>query len=205
VVLASGGLDSSVCLALARRGGCPVLALGFDYGQRNRIELNRLVAIADRLECEVLIVPIAMHLWFQGELVGHGTPQLSETTTNYVPARNLIFLAVAASVAEARGAGLIYLGATAADRHHPDCTLAFFGAFRATLTTGLDQPPEFRTPLVGLSKAQVVRSAVEMRVPLELTWSCHLPGPEPCGGCAPCRLRRETFADLGLSDPGVAL
>lgn len=204
VVLASGGVDSSVCLALAARRGRPVLALGFDYGQRNRIELDRLVAIAGRLACEVMIVPVAMDRWLRGGLVGQGPVHADATVTNYVPARNLLFLAVAASVAEARGADRIYLGATAADAHHPDCRPAFLDGFRATLAAGLERPPQLRTPLIGLSKAQVIRSAITLAVPLELTWSCHLPGPEPCGGCAPCRLRRDTFADLGLSDPGGA-
>jgi len=202
LVLASGGLDSSVCLALARRNGTEVLALGFDYDQRNRIELERLQAIAARLGCKTLIVPLAMGLWLDSGLVGRGRVEASETITNYVPARNLIFLAIAASIAEARGATLIYLGATAADGHHPDCTPAFLDRVRTTLAAGLDKPPELRTPLIGLSKSQVVRTAIELRVPLELTWSCHLAGPLPCGGCAPCRLRAQTFADLGLDDPG---
>jgi len=189
---------------MARRGAGEVLALGFDYGQRNRIELNRLDSIASRLGCDVLIVPIDMRLWFHGGLVGEGQPEPSETVSNYVPARNLVFLAVAASVAEARGARLIYLGATAADSHHPDCTPAFFVTVGAALAAGLTRPPDLRTPLIGLSKAQVVQAALELKVPLELTWSCHLPGPRPCGGCAPCRLRRDTFADLGLLDPGDA-
>jgi 7-cyano-7-deazaguanine synthase len=209
VVLASGGLDSAVCLALAKRGGGGVLALGVDYGQRNHIELERLAAIAGRLGCETLIVPIDMGIWIQGGqgggLVGRGAVGASETTTNYVPARNLVFLSVAASVAEARGANRIYLGATAADSHHPDCTPAFFDTLRATLIAGLDRPPGLRTPLIGLSKTQVVQAAIELGVPLELTWSCHLAGPKPCGGCAPCRLRAETFAKLGLDDPGIGL
>ena len=204
-MLASGGLDSSVCLALARRNGGEVLAVGVDYGQRNRIELERLSAVADRLACEVLIIPVNMRLWAQGGLMGQGQPEASESVLNYVPARNLIFVALAASVAEARGARLLYLGATASDSHHPDCTPAFFVTVRASLATGLARPPELRTPLIGLSKAQVVQAAIELEVPLELTWSCHLPGPEPCGGCAPCRLRRDTFADLRLQDPGGTL
>lgn len=203
VVLASGGLDSAVCLALARRNGAEVLALGLDYGQRNSIELERLVAIAEGLDCETLVVPIDMRLWIEGGLVGQGTVEASETTTNYVPARNLVFLAVAASVAEACGATRIYLGATAADGHHPDCRPAFFDSLRATLAAGLDRPPEVRTPLIGLSKTQVVQAAVRFGVPLELTWSCHLAGPAPCGGCAPCRLRAEAFDALRLDDPGI--
>lgn len=203
MVLASGGIDSSLCLALARRGGDPVLALGLDYGQRNRIELERLDQIAEVLGCEALVIPLDMRQWIPAAgLMGAGDAEPSETVTNYVPARNLVFLAVGASVAEARGAGRLYLGATAADWHHPDCTPAFLGAFRAALAAGLAAPPVLRTPLVGMSKAQVVLAAREMGVPLHLTWSCHLPGPKPCQGCAPCRVRAQTFADLDLPDPG---
>lgn len=204
VVLASGGIDSSVCLALAKRSRGPVLALGIDYGQRNRIELERLDQVAAVLACDVLVVSLDMSRWFQGMLLGRGVPETNEHGTNYVPARNLVFLAIGASVAETRGAGRLYLGATAADWHHPDCTERFFGSFRAALSVGLDRPPVLRTPLVGFSKAQVVRAALELGVPLNLTWSCHLPGPVPCGGCAPCRVRQETFAGLGLPDPGGA-
>ncbi len=202
VVLASGGIDSSVCLALARRSPGPVLALGLDYGQRNRIELARLDSVATALGCEMLVVSLDMRRWIQGGLLGCGVPEASEHDTNYVSARNLVFLAIGASVAESRGADRLYLGATAADGHHPDCTERFFGPFRAALATGLDRPPLLRTPLVGFGKAQVVRIAIALGVPLDLTWSCHLSGPVPCGGCAPCRVRRDTFADLGLRDPG---
>ena len=203
VVLASGGIDSSLCLALARRGGGPVLALGLDYGQRNRIELERLEQIAKALGCEALVIPLDMRRWVPPTgLMGEGVPEPSETVTNYVPARNLVFLAIGASVAEARGADRLYLGATAADGHHPDCTPPFLDAFRAGLAAGLAAPPALRTPLIGMSKAEVVLAARALGVPLHLTWSCHLAGPEPCRGCAPCRVRAETFADLGVEDPG---
>ena len=201
VVLASGGIDSAVCLALARRGGGEVLALGIDYGQRNRIELEHLPALAAALGCASLVVTVDMRPWMSVGLVGSQRPP-ADGDTNYVPARNLVFLAIAASVAEARGAARIYLGATAADRHHPDCTEAFFAPFRAALCHGLDRPPALRTPLAGFGKADVLRLAIALDVPLALTWSCHLEGPAPCGGCAPCRLRRQTFTDLALADPG---
>jgi 7-cyano-7-deazaguanine synthase len=202
-VLASGGIDSSVCLALARRSGTPVLALGIDYGQRNAIELERLAEIASVLRCEVIVVRLDMRAWVVGGLVGSGIPAAADGSTNYVPARNLMFLAVGASVAEARGARRLYLGASAADLHHPDCTPSFLDAFRTALATGLHAPPVLRTPLIGLTKAEIVLAARTLGVPLHLTWSCHLPGPTPCGGCAPCRVRRETFADLGRPDPAL--
>ncbi|MGH9641935.1 MAG: 7-cyano-7-deazaguanine synthase [Terriglobales bacterium] len=201
VVIASGGLDSSLCLALAHRSGGPVLALGFDYGQRNRIELERLEQIASRLACELLVVPLEMRRWVQGGLVGDTTND--GPSRNYVPARNLIFLAVAASVAEARGAERLYLGAGAADVHHPDCQPNFLEAFRAALSEGLHRPPVLRTPLSGLNKGQIILAAMNLGVPIELTWSCHHEGPRPCGDCAPCRLRRDTFSDLCLADPAL--
>jgi 7-cyano-7-deazaguanine synthase len=202
VVLASGGIDSSLCLAVARTSGGPVLALGFDYGQRNAIELERLKCIAPRLGCELLVVPLEMRRWAPPGLVGvAGTA--SASGTNYVPARNLVFLSIGASVAESRGAARLYLGATAADLHHPDCRPAFLRAFQESIGTGLHQPPALRTPLTGLNKSQIVLGALKYRVPLELTWSCHLAGPVPCSDCAACRLRRETFSDLGIADPAL--
>jgi 7-cyano-7-deazaguanine synthase len=204
VVLASGGLDSAVCLALARRDGGSVLALGIDYGQRNRIELDRLARIASHLDMETMIVSLDMRAWSPPglvDVVAREVPGLAGT--NYVPGRNLAFLGIAASVAEARGADRIYLGATAADLHHPDCTPAFLHAFREALATGMNAPPALRTPLVALNKSEIVLVALEMRVPIELTWSCHGPGPVPCGDCSPCRLRRDTFADLQLDDPAL--
>jgi 7-cyano-7-deazaguanine synthase len=185
-----------------RRSDANVLALGVDYGQRNRIELDRLDQISARMEIEALRVSIDMGKWLRGGLIGQEDPG-DLAASNYVPGRNVIFLSVAASVAEARGAGRIYVGATASDHHHPDCRPAFFAAYQEALRQGQDAAPEVRAPLVGLSKAQVVRAALSLGVPLELTWSCHLPGPEPCMGCGPCRLRRETFAEIGMDDPGA--
>jgi 7-cyano-7-deazaguanine synthase len=204
VVLASGGIDSALCLALALRSGGPVVALGVDYGQRNRIELERLSRITATMGCEVLVVSIDMRGWLQHGLLGRGAVIADETATNYVPARNLIFLALGASVAEARGARRLYLGATAADWHHPDCTPAFAARFADALAAGMDAPPALRTPLIGFSKAQVVAAAMHLGVPLHLTWSCHLAGPAPCHGCAPCRLRAQTFADRGVADPALS-
>jgi 7-cyano-7-deazaguanine synthase len=174
-------------------GGAIVLASG-------GIELDRLRRIAAHLAVELLLVSIDMGGWLNGGLIGGGAIEPGAATTNYVPARNIILLSIAASVAEARGADRIYLGATASDHHHPDCRPAFMAAFGTALSLGQDAPPEVRTPLIGLSKAQIVQAAIAMNVPLEFTWSCHLAGPNPCMGCAPCQLRRQTFADLGLRD-----
>ncbi len=204
LVLASGGIDSSLCLALARREPGPVLALGLDYGQRNRIELQRLHQVAMALDCQAMVVTLDMSLWIpHGGLIGTNALRPDEGGSNYVPARNLVFLAIAASIAEARRIDRIYLGAGAADLQHPDCRPEFLNRFREMLQAGLHRPPTLRTPLLGLTKAQIVQAAIELRVPLHLTWSCHQPGPTPCGECAPCRLRRDTFSDLGLTDPGA--
>jgi 7-cyano-7-deazaguanine synthase len=185
-------------MALAERSGGPVLALGLDYGQRNRIELDRLAVIADRMSIELLLVTIDMRGWLAGGLIGRDTAGPDSNATNYVPARNIVMLALAASVAEARAADRIYLGATAADHRHPDCQPGFLSAFGTALALGQDQAPALRTPLIGLSKLQVYRAAINLGVPLELTWSCHMAGPSPCGVCTPCAIRRETLADLGM-------
>src|SRR5207302_6320290 len=113
----------------------------------------------------------------------------------YVPARNLIFLSVAMGVAEARDADAVYLGVNALDYSgYPDCRPEFVEAFRGTAALALKRgiegrPVDIRTPLIELSKADIVRLGLEVGAPLELTWSCYFGGPDPCGACDACRLR----------------
>jgi len=125
----------------------------------------------------------------------------------YVPARNLIFLSVAMGVAEARDADAVYLGVNALDYSgYPDCRPEFIESFRGTAALALKRgvegrPVDIRTPLIHLSKADIVRLGVEVGAPLELTWSCYLGGDRPCGECDACRLRAKGFAEAGLVDP----
>jgi 7-cyano-7-deazaguanine synthase len=234
VVILSGGLDSTVCLAVAARDG-PVLALTFDYGQRHRIELDRAAAVASRYRAEQLVVRLDASQWGgsaltdagievpdagpaagpsgaggeHGEHGEHGEPGGAIPIT-YVPGRNLIFLSVAMGVCEARNADAAYLGVNALDYSgYPDCRPEFVRSFAATAALALKRgiegrPVEIRTPLIDLTKAEIVRLGLELGAPLALTWSCYRGGPTPCGTCDACRLRAKGFAEAGVADPALA-
>ncbi len=215
MVLASGGLDSTVCLALAGREADAVVALSVDYGQRHRIELERAAQVAAACGAEHVVVGLDLSLWGGSALTDPSIPvpasggEGAAVPATYVPARNLILCALACGLAEARGADLIYLGVNALDYSgYPDCRPEFVEAFRAAAALGLrrgveGRPLEIRTPLIERTKAQIVRLGDELGAPLELTWSCYRGGPEPCGRCDACALRAKGFSDAGLPDPAL--
>ena len=217
VVVLSGGLDSTVCLALADRDVGEVVALTVDYGQRHRLEVARAASVAGAYGAEHVVVPLELSRWGGSALTDASleVPRPGDTGTGgvpvtYVPARNLVFLALAAGLAEARGADAVYIGVNAVDYSgYPDCRPEFIEAFRSAAAFGLKRgvegrPLEFLTPLVHLSKAAIVRLGVELDAPLGLTWSCYREGPTPCGDCDACSLRAKGFAEAGIPDPALA-
>ena len=217
LVLLSGGLDSTVCLALAAaRDQDPPLALTFDYGQRHLLELERAAAVAAHYGAEHLVVALDTRAWGGSALTdpgidvptggaGDGIP------VTYVPARNIIFLAVALGVAEARDLDAVHIGVNAVDYSgYPDCRPEFIDAFRGVAAVGQKRgvegrPVEIRAPLIDRPKADIVRLGIEHRAPLHLTWSCYQPGPgpRPCGVCDSCRIRAAGFAAAGAEDPAL--
>lgn len=215
VVVFSGGLDSTVCLTQAVRAGERVIALSFDYHQRHRLELERAAQIADALGVERLVVELDASQWGGSALtdpkvaVPDYDPGAISIPVTYVPARNLIFLAVAVGVAEARESDAVVIGVNAVDYSgYPDCRPAFVESFRRTAELALRRgvqgdPVEVRTPLIDLTKADIVRLGVELDAPLHLTWSCYQSGPEPCGSCDSCELRALGFSDAGVADPAL--
>lgn len=219
VCLLSGGLDSSTCLAFAVRRGYECYALSFDYGQRHRVELEAAARVAQRLgaaEHRVVRVDLAA---FGGSALtsptevpkgraqaemAHGIPP------TYVPARNTVFLALALAWAEVLEASDIFIGVNAVDYSgYPDCRPDFIEAFErmANLGTkaGVEGRVRFRihTPLVRLTKAEIVKLALELGVDPGWTHSCYDPQEDgrPCGACDSCLLRRKGFQEAGLSDP----
>ena len=197
VVLLSGGLDSATAAACARRDGYDVIALSVVYGQRHERELDSALDVADALKVRehlVLKVPLdafgASALTDRRIKVPRGRP-LSKMSTGipvtYVPARNSVLLALAASLAESRGASAIYIGANAIDYSgYPDCRPEYLKAFERALArgtkTGIEgNPIRIRAPLIRKSKADIVRLALRLRVPIERTWSCYLGGAVACG------------------------
>ena len=206
-------MDSTVCLALAAREDDAVVAVTFDYGQRHAVEIDRARVIAERYGAEWLCVRLDASRWGGSALTDSSMAvpvdgvDADVIPVTYVPARNLIFLSVAMGVAEARDADAVYLGVNALDYSgYPDCRPEFIESFRGTAALALKRgvegrPVDIRTPLIRLSKADIVRLGVEVGAPLELTWSCYLGGDRPCGECDACRLRAKGFAEAGLVDP----
>jgi len=200
---------------MAARDGEEVVALTFDYGQRHRVEIERAQLIADRYGAEWLCVSLDASQWGGSALTDASVAvpvdgvDSEAIPVTYVPARNLIFLAVAMGVAEARDADAVYLGVNALDYSgYPDCRPEFIDSFRRTAALALKRgvegrPVDVRTPLIDLTKADIVRLGVEVGAPLELTWSCYLGFERPCGECDACRLRAKGFAEAGVHDPAL--
>ena len=220
VVVLSGGLDSTVCMAVARAEGHDrLLALTFDYGQRHRTELERAAAVARLLDAEHLLTTLDLRGWGGSALTDDAieVPSASAGTESgetgipvtYVPARNLVFLSIALGVAEARDADAVYLGVNALDYSgYPDCRPEFVDAFRATAALALKRgvegrPVDVRTPLIDRTKAGIVRLGLHLGAPLHLTWSCYRGGDRPCGDCDACALRAKGFAEAGVADPAL--
>ncbi|HLJ49278.1 MAG TPA: 7-cyano-7-deazaguanine synthase QueC [Bryobacteraceae bacterium] len=215
ICLLSGGLDSATTLAYARREGFASYALSFDYGQRHRIELEAARRVADALGA-------AQHRTLRIDLRAFGGSALTadlevpkDTTTEgipitYVPARNTVFLSFALAWAEVLSASDIFIGVNAIDYSgYPDCRPEFIEAFErmANLATkaGVEGRTNIRihTPLIRLTKREIIELARDLDVDLRLTHSCYDPDSagRPCGRCDSCRLRLKGFADAGLKDP----
>jgi 7-cyano-7-deazaguanine synthase len=216
LVLLSGGLDSTVCLGLAARDTAPVTAVTVDYGQRHRVELDRASSVAATYGVEHLLVDLDLARWGGSALTDAAiaVPDApvdgsGAIPTTYVPARNLIFCALASGIAEIRGCDAVYLGVNALDYSgYPDCRPEFIEAFQRAAALGLKRgvegrPLEFRTPLIHLTKAEIVSLGLEVGAPLELTWSCYRGEGRPCGWCDACVLRAKGFSEAGLADPAL--
>jgi 7-cyano-7-deazaguanine synthase len=217
VVLLSGGLDSSTVLAMALERGFKVVALTFDYGQRHRKEIDSATRIAKHFGVrEHIVVPLELGRYMSSSLTQDSISIPSarsrseigtEIPNTYVPARNIVFLSIASSIAESRGASSVFIAANAVDfSGYPDCTPEFMDAFQKVLEVGTKAGREghgikIEAPILRESKAQIVREAIRLKVPLELTWSCYRGGAKACGVCDSCRLRFEGFEAAGVKDP----
>ena len=213
VVLLSGGLDSMVTAAIARERGHAVHALTIDYGQRHIRELQSARAIAEKLE-------VARHVELPLDLRRFGGSALTddidvpksgignEIPVTYVPARNLVFLALTTAFAETVSARSIFIGVNALDYSgYPDCRPEFIASFAETARLGTKQgvegmPFAIEAPLQNMTKADIARECERLGLDPAWSWSCYDPLPDgrACGRCDSCRLRRKGFAEAGLVD-----
>jgi len=220
ICLLSGGLDSATCLGVARRQGFDCYALSFDYGQRHLIELDSAARVANLLGAkEHRVTRIDLRSFGASALTADDidVPKLRSSDEmshgipiTYVPARNTVFLSFALAWAEVLECSDIFIGVNAIDYSgYPDCRTEFIHAFEqmANLATKAGVEGRLRvhihTPLISLSKAEIVALGVDVGVDFSLTHSCYDPDESglPCGQCDSCILRRKGFEDAGLRDP----
>jgi 7-cyano-7-deazaguanine synthase len=220
IVLSSGGLDSTTCLAIARADGFgPIYSLSFDYGQRHRFELKAAAAVAKAMGVtEHRIIRIELRQFGKSALTDaidvpkdRRQSQMAEgIPITYVPARNTIFLSYALAWAEVLEVRDVFVGVNAVDYSgYPDCRPEYIAAFEkmanlaTRMTTTGGRAFEIHAPLIHLSKAQIIRRGVELGVDYGLTFSCYDPDDagRACGRCDSCLLRKKGFAEAGVTDP----
>ncbi len=214
VVLVSGGLDSTTVLAIARSQGYACYTLSFDYGQRHRAELQAAERTARALgSCEHKVISLDLRSIGGSALTDDSIAVPEEETqgipVTYVPARNTVFLSIALGWAEVLGADDIFIGVNAVDfSGYPDCRPEYIAAYEimanlATRAGAEGHRLHIRTPLIDLTKAQIVQLGARLGVDYSLTVSCYQANErgEACGKCDSCRLRRMGFAQAGVTDP----
>lgn len=223
VVLSSGGLDSTTAMAIARSEGYEIYSLSFRYGQRHVFELEsaqrvgKALGVKERLVIDIDLTKIGGSA-LTGKFVipkGRSEEEIrQEIPITYVPARNTIFLSYAVAWAEIVGAADIFIGVNAVDYSgYPDCRPEYIEAFErmANLATkaGVEGKLKLkiRTPLIRMTKAEIIRKGLELGVDYGMTHSCYDPSPDgkACGQCDSCVLRKKGFQDAGVPDPADCL
>ena len=223
LVLFSGGLDSSTCLALAieKYGKENVLALSISYGQKHSKEINAARAVAEYYGTELVSLDLAPIFEGSDCALLEGSDQAipkgdyanqlvssdGKPVSTYVPFRNGLFLSCAASVALSRGCGVIYYGVhsdDAAGSAYPDCSSDFNNHMSKAISIGSAQQLKVVAPFVDCTKTDVVAQGLRLGVPYELTWSCYEGNDKPCGCCGTCIDRAKAFAANGVKDPALS-
>lgn len=222
VILLSGGLDSAVTLAIAQEQGYIPIAMSFDYGQRHRVELEaarQVAKAAGVVDHRVVVIDSAAFGGFRGSALVDQVPvpkdrHLSSDQqvipVTYVPARNTIFLSFALGLAEVVGSSAIFIGVNAVDYSgYPDCRPEFIRSYEQMANLATKAGVEGRllriqTPLLNLSKVQIIQRGLALGVDFGLTHSCYDPiDDRDCGHCDACQLRQEAFRQLGMDDPAL--
>lgn len=213
IILVSGGMDSCVTAAIAERESAELAFLHISYGQRTELrERQAFNEIADHygvekrldISIEYLAKIGGSSLTDERIVVSEADLASQEIPTSYVPFRNANMLSIATSWAEVIGATKIYIGAVAEDSSgYPDCRPEFYAAFQQTINIGTKPETNIRieTPIISLSKAEIVKTGVELGAPLYLSWSCYRANDAACGTCDSCALRLRGFEQAGIKDP----
>lgn len=213
VVILSGGMDSTLSSYIAKNSGYELIAVHFNYGQRT--QTKELKAFRDICEKLNVLNKYEIDIPFFTQIGASAlTDKSIEVPINgiekgiipitYVPFRNGIFLSIASAIAEKESASAMYIGVVQEDSSgYPDCTNSFINSIQKAINEGTKDSTniEIITPLVDLSKAQIVQEAIKLNVPLELTWSCYKEEDEACGVCDSCRLRLNGFNEANSKDP----
>jgi len=217
VVLLSGGLDSSTALYLAKSEGYELHAISFDYGQRHSKELECAKAVAKKAGvASHRVVSLNLGDWGGSSLtdmsmtVEDGDADRTDIPMTYVPARNMVFLSVAASMAEAIGAQHIFIGVSEVDYSgYVDCRQVFIDAMEKAINLGTVMGAEqgkkikIHAPFVNMTKSEEIRLGEKLGVDFSLTWSCYRGGEKPCGTCDSCLLRARAFKEAGVTDTSI--
>lgn len=219
VVLLSGGLDSATCLAIARSQGFQPVAISFRYGQRHQVELQAAQRVAKTLGASRHVIAEIDLRAFGGSALtadievpkDRDEAQMAEgIPVTYVPARNTIFLSFALALAEVEGARDIFIGVNAVDYSgYPDCRPDYIEAFQRMANLATKAAVEggrgitIHTPLLRMSKAEIIRTGLSLGVDYGMTITCYDPAPDgsACGRCDSCKLRLKGFAEAGIADP----
>jgi 7-cyano-7-deazaguanine synthase len=219
VVLSSGGIDSTTAMAISVNEGYEIFSLTFEYGQRHRVEVEAARKVAELLGARRhLVLDIGLGAVGGSVLTGKGEVPKERSAremadiipVTYVPARNTIFLSYALAWAEVLEAPSIFIGVTAVDYSgYPDCRPEYVRAFEAMANLAIKAAVEgrmeirIRTPLIHMTKAEIIRRGVELGIDYSITHSCYDPGRngKACGGCDSCLLRKKGFRDAGVPDP----
>lgn len=223
VVILSGGLDSTTCMGMAKDKGYELYPITFDYGQRHRIELENAKQVAEHygVAHRHKLIQLGFLRDFGGSALTDdkidvpnvvnpdpsGDQPESDIPVTYVPGRNLLFLSIATSYAEVTGAEAIYIGVNALDYSgYPDCRPEFIAKVEEVMAlatrVGVEgKPITIETPLIDMTKADIIREGMRLGVPYRLTTSCYNGRAEACGECDSCRLRLKGFEEAGHRDP----
>ena len=215
IVLLSGGLDSAVAIYLAKSKGYEVYALSFSYGQKHTKELECAKNLAKKVGAkEHKIVNLALNSWGGCSLtddsmeVKTGDTERSDIPDTYVPARNMVFLSVAASYAEAVKAQDIFIGVSQVDYSgYVDCRQEFISAMEKAINQGTElaveqkKPIMIHAPFINMTKAEEIKIGLDLGLDFADTWTCYKGGEKPCGECDSCLLRIKAFEEAGVKDP----